>query len=115
MTSTRRAKRIRAEAADPEVAVLLLDFILGYNASMDLIGELLEAIIEAKQLAQKRGGALTVVASICGTDDDPQDLNLQKRMLEERGAIVFHSNAKAAHFCCDLIERGLGGCCDAPR
>jgi succinyl-CoA synthetase alpha subunit len=101
---TMRIQRILAEGRDPQVAVLLLDFILGYNASMDPVGEHLEAIIEAKQLAQKRGGALTVVASICGTDDDPQDLSLQTRMLEESGVIVFLSNAKAAHFCCDLIK-----------
>jgi FdrA protein len=106
---TIRRQRILAEGRDPQVAILLLDFILGYNASMDPVDELLEAIIEAKQAAGKRGGALTVVASICGTDDDPQDLNLQKRMLEERGAIVFHSSGKAAHFCCDLIRRRLGG------
>lgn len=107
---TMRKQRILAEGRDPQVAILLLDFILGYNASMDPVGELLEAVIEAKQAARKRGGALTVVASICGTDDDPQDLSLQTRMLQERGVIVFHSNAKAAHFCCDLIKRRLGGC-----
>ncbi|MBL7175378.1 MAG: acyl-CoA synthetase FdrA [Desulfobacteraceae bacterium] len=107
---TMRKQRILAEGRDPQVAILLLDFILGYNASMDLVGELIEAIIEEKQLAQKRGGALTVVASICGTDDDPQDLSLQTRMLKESGVIVFRSNAKAAHFCCDLIKRRLGGC-----
>jgi succinyl-CoA synthetase alpha subunit len=101
---TMRIERILAEGHDPQVAVLLLDFILGYNASMDPVGEHLQAIVEAKQLAQKRGGALTVVASICGTDDDPQDLSLQTRMLEESGVIVFLSNAKAAHFCCDLIK-----------
>ena len=93
-----------------QVAVLLLDFILGYNASIDLVGEQRKTIIEAKQLAQKRGDALTVVASICGTDDDPQDLSLQTRMLEENGVIVFSSNAKAARFCCAHIKRRLGGC-----
>ena len=107
---TMRKQRILAEGHDPQVAILLLDFILGYNASMDLVGELIEAIIEAKLLAQKRGGALTVVASICGTDDDPQDLSLQTRMLKESGVIVFLSNAKAANFCCDLIKRRLEGC-----
>ena len=107
---TMRKQRILAEGHDPQVAILLLDFILGYNASMDLVGELIEAIIEAKLLAQKRGGALTVVASICGTDDDPQDLSLQTRMLKESGVIVFLSNAKATNFCCDLIKRRLEGC-----
>ena len=102
---TMRKQRILAEGLDPQVAILLLDFILGYSASSDPVGELLEAIIEAKQMAQSRGGALSAVASICGTADDPQDLSLQTRMLQESGVIVFRSNAKAAHFCCNLIKR----------
>ena len=106
---TMRKQRILSEGRDPQVAVLLVDFILGYNASMDLAVEQREAIVEVKQLTQKRGGGLTVVASICGTDDDPQDLSLQTRMLKESGVIVFPSNAKAAHFCCSLIQRRLGG------
>jgi len=102
---TQRKQRILTEARDPQVAILLLDFILGYNASMDPVGDLLDAINEAKQIVQKRGGNLTVVASICGTDGDPQDLNLQARMLREAGVIVFQSNARSAAFCCELLKR----------
>ncbi len=102
---TLRRRRILAEAHDPEVAILLLDFILGYNASQDPVGELLDAIVEAQQAAQARGGHLTVVASICGTEGDPQDLGLQARMLEEVGVRVFRSSAKAVAFCADLLRR----------
>ena len=102
---TMRRQRIRAESRDPQVAILLLDFILGYNASMDPVGELLDAILEARRAASQRGGALTVVASICGTDGDPQELGLQTKMLQEAGVIVFRSNAQAASFCCDLLKR----------
>jgi len=102
---TMRRQRIRAESRDPQVAILLLDFILGYNASMDPVGELLDAILEARRAASQRGGALTVVASICGTDGDPQELGLQTKMLQEAGVIVFRSNAEAASFCCDLLKR----------
>ena len=107
---TMRKQRILVEGRSPQLAVLLLDFILGYNASLDLVGEQIDAIIEAKQLAQERGGALTVVASICGTYDDPQDLSLQTNMLRESGVIVFLNNAKAANFCCELIKRRLERC-----
>ena len=107
---TMRIQRILSEGHDPQVAILLLDFVLGYNASMDPVGEQLEAIIEVKQRTQKRGGALTVVASICGTDDDAQNLSLQTRMLEESGVMVFFSNAQASQFCCELIKRRLEGC-----
>jgi FdrA protein len=101
---TLRRKRILSEARDPEVAILLLDFILGYNASRDPVGDVLDAIVEARQTAQKRGGHLTVVASICGTEGDAQDLDLQARMLREAGALVFQSNARAAAFCSELLK-----------
>jgi len=102
---TLRRQRILSEGRDPQIAILLLDFILGYNASMDPVGELLDAIQETSQAARQRGGSLTVVASICGTEGDPQDLNLQTRMLKEAGVRVFRSNARAAYFCSQLLKQ----------
>ena len=102
--STLRRQRILTEGRDPQVAVLLLDFILGYNAATDPVGDLLDAILEARQNAQRHGRHLTIVASICGTDGDPQDLRLQTQMLGEGGVIVFQSNARAAAFCCGLLK-----------
>jgi FdrA protein len=87
------------------VGILLLDFFLGHNSSMDLVGELVEAIQKAKQIAQKRGDSLFVVALICGTGGDPQDLALQTRMLKECGAVVFSSNAQATQYCLNLLAR----------
>ena len=101
--STLRAQRIRAEGRDPQVRLLLLDIVLGYNAARDPVGDLLVAIGEARQAAAQRGGVLTVVASICGTALDPQDMTLQARLLREAGAIVFPSNARAAQFCVRLL------------
>jgi FdrA protein len=103
---TLRKRRILAESRDPQLAVLYLDFILGYNASMDPVGELLDAIQEAKRISVQRAGALTVVASVCGTEADPQDLNLQIKMLQETGALVFRSNALASAACCELLGHG---------
>ena len=103
---TLRKRRILAESHDPQVAVLYLDFILGYNASMDPVGELLDAILEAKRLSKQRGGSLTVVASICGTENDPQVLGLQMKMLQETGVIVFCSNALASTALCQLLGKG---------
>jgi len=102
---TERAKRILQEARDPELRVLLLDFILGYNASRDPVGELAGAIHDAQDWVQQRGRRLSVIASICGTEDDPQELKLQERMLTELGVVVFRSNARAAQFCLDLIRQ----------
>ena len=98
-----RQERILAEGQDRQVAILLLDFVLGFNSSPDPAGELVSAIDEAKSQARKRGGSLSVVASICGTEDDPQRLPYQVKVLEEAGAIVFPSSAQAAQFSALLI------------
>lgn len=102
---TLRKQRILAEAHDPQMAVLFLDFILGYNASMDPVGELLDSIHEAKRLAKDRGGHLTVVASMCGTDGDPQIVDVQIKLLQDAGVFVFQSNAGATSFCCALLKQ----------
>jgi succinyl-CoA synthetase alpha subunit len=102
---TMRKRRILKEAEDPEMAVLYLDFILGYTASMDPAGELVDAIREAKRMARQRGGALSVVASICGTEADPQGRALQEKILREAGVLVYASNALATAACCRLLGK----------
>jgi succinyl-CoA synthetase alpha subunit len=102
--SSLRRERISAEARDPEVAVLLLDFILGFISSPDPAGELAGAVAAAKAGAVERGGYLSVVASVCGTGEDPQNLGEQTRILKEAGAVVLPSSARAARFCADLIH-----------
>jgi len=102
---TLRRQRILRESQDEQVAILLLDFILGYNASNDPVGELIDAIIEARKSFNNRfKGSLTVVASICGTEDDPQGLKLQRKLLEDAGVVVSESSARAAAFCVRLLN-----------
>jgi succinyl-CoA synthetase alpha subunit len=107
--ATQRRQRILTEAGDPELAILLLDFILGYIASPDPVGDLIEAVRTAKAAAAQRGGNLTVAASICGTDLDPQGFDRQKQLLKEAGVLVFPSNAQAARFCAKLLQAMPGG------
>ncbi len=107
--ATQRRKRLLAEAEDPEVAILLVDFILGQMASPDPVGDLVEALRMAMDRAARRGGGLTVVASICGTDRDPQGLERQRAMLEQAGAVVYPSNAAATRYCAELLLAQPGG------
>lgn len=100
---TLRRQRLLEEAADPTVAVILLDFVLGSNASHDPVGDLLPAIRDAVAASRTRGGQLCIVASVCGTAGDPQGFAAQRQALGDAGVQVFDSNAQAASFAAEVI------------
>ncbi|MBI4928354.1 MAG: hypothetical protein HY835_11350, partial [Anaerolineae bacterium] len=91
-----RIRRIMQEARDPEVAVLMLDVVIGYGAHDDPAAELGPAISQARRIAAEGGRELIVIASVCGTEQDPQGLTRTAEMLRASGATVRNSNAAAA-------------------
>ena len=99
-----RNERILREAADPETAVILLDVVLGYGSHENPGGVAAESIRAAKNTARTSGRGLTVVASVCGTERDPQVLSEQETVLAEAGARIFQSNAQAARFAAALAK-----------
>ncbi|MFN2263709.1 MAG: acyl-CoA synthetase FdrA [Anaerolineales bacterium] len=98
MDNDLRLMRLEMEADDPEVAVILLDVVLGYGAHPDPASELAPAIKSARTKAGNSGRYLEVIAVVSGTDQDPQDLNAQIEQLEAAGARVFTSNDAAASY-----------------
>jgi FdrA protein len=79
-----------AEAlADPNVGVILLDVVLGYGGHADPAGHL------AAFLAGRDRHAV-IIASVTGTDADPQPRKTQVQKLVDAGIIVADSNADAA-------------------
>ena len=103
---TMRKRRIVQEAKVPETAVVLLDVVLGYGAHQNPAAELFPSILEAKAVAEQNGGLLSVVASIVGTPEDPQDLRKQERKLKKAGVIVMPSNAQATRIAALIATRG---------
>ncbi len=97
--ATQRRKRLEQEGQDPSVAVILLDFILGAIASPDPVGDLLQTIRGVRDAARAQGRHVCVVASVCGTEADPQSLDAQVRALQQAGVLVFATSAQAARFC----------------
>jgi len=97
--ASQRRARLAREGADPSVAVILLDFILGSAASPDPVGDLLPAIRGI------RDDGPCIVASVCGTERDRQSLERQTRALQEAGVKVFPSSAQAARFCAEAARR----------
>ncbi len=94
--NTLRVQRLLREARDPRVAVIALDVVIGYGAHPDPAAELGAAIVEAKQIAARKNRDLIVIASVTGTENDPQGLTRQTLALRKAGAVVLESNAAAA-------------------
>jgi FdrA protein len=91
-----RIRRLLQEAADPQVAVIVLDVVLGYGAHPDPASELGPAVRQARQLAGQADRELIVVASVTGTDGDPQGMSRQAAALRAAQVVVCDSNAAAA-------------------
>ncbi len=96
LDGTLRRDWILQAAQDSSTAVILLDVILGYGSHPDPVGELLPALQQVTRQAQTAGRHLTVVASVCGTEQDPQRRSTQVDALRAHGVIVMPSNAQAA-------------------
>jgi FdrA protein len=104
MDNDLRIRRLQQEADDPEVAVILLDVVLGYGAHPDPTGELAPVIAQARAAAEAAGRHLEVVAVVVGTDEDPQDMEAQIERLREAGARVETSNDVAIRYVGKLVK-----------
>jgi FdrA protein len=84
-----RDAALAATLADPAVAVVLVDVVLGLGAHRDPAGHLAAAL-------EGRDGGTLVLSSVTGTDADPQNRAEQVRKLTAAGVVVAGSNADAA-------------------
>ena len=103
---TVRGLRLVEEAKDPEVAVVVMDFMLGYGAHEDPAGAMLGPIREAKAIASREERELVILAHVCGTPDDPQNLHEQESKLKNEGVYTFPSNALAVITSALIAKRG---------
>jgi FdrA protein len=103
-----RSEKIEEAGEDPQVAVLLLDIVLGYASHPDPAGALVPAIRAAREAARRGGRGLAVIASVCGTPGDPQGLSSQRAILADAGVVVAASNARAAHLSGLVAHRAAG-------
>ncbi|MEJ2885255.1 protein FdrA [Actinomycetospora aeridis] len=85
-----RLEHLRAQGADPEVAAIVLDVVLGYGAHPDPAGEL------AGECARIVAGGGRVVVYVLGTEGDPQGLEDQRRAFLDAGCVVTETAARAA-------------------
>jgi len=99
-----RAERVVQESLDEECAVILVDCVIGYGSHEDPAHDLSDAIRQAKANAEKAGRYISVVASVCGTEGDPQGRTASMKQLSDAGAVVLPSNAQAVRFAKMILE-----------
>jgi FdrA protein len=88
-----RNEHLARAAADADVGVILVDVVLGYGSHADPAGVLLKA--QLKKI---------IVASVIGTDQDPQVRSRQVAALRAAGVRVAPSNAHAAEWAAELVS-----------
>jgi FdrA protein len=89
-----RNEHVAAALADPKIGVVLVDVVLGFGSHLDPAGI----------LAKVLGGAKPVIASIVGTEGDPQVFSRQAATLRDAGVVVAPSNAHAAELAASLVS-----------
>jgi FdrA protein len=102
-----RAERLLTWTEGTAVGVVLLDCVLGRVGHADPLGVLLTEIAKARERASKRGTSLQFVASVTGTDGDPQSASLQRKRLADANVAVLDSNAEAARFAALIVRPDL--------
>ena len=95
-----RDQPLREAAARSDVAVILIDVVLGFGAHADPAAQLAAVVLG---LPRKPA----IVASVTGTDADPQNYTRQVAKLKAAGIEVAASNAAATRRALALI--GVGG------
>jgi FdrA protein len=103
--ATKRKEMMLEAGNDPETAAILIDIVLGYGAHENMAGELAPTIKKVMADAKAQGRSLPVIATIVGTDLDPQDYQLQQTILEEAGVILCQSNAQAVKTALTLVGK----------
>jgi hypothetical protein len=100
-----RQQAILDQSDEVDMAILLLDVVLGYGSNSDPAGSLVNPIQMAKKRFEDRKQYLCVVACLCGTQADPQDYKEQVRKLTDAGVVVMPSNAQAVRFAMKVLEK----------
>jgi FdrA protein len=94
-----RRDALARSLAETDTAAVLIDVVIGVGAHPDPAGAV------AKVVGDARGARPVVVASVCGTEADPQVYSAQVSKLETAGVLVAPSNARAAELALAISRR----------
>ena len=93
-----REEPLRAAMKDPSVGLILVDVVLGFGAHPDPAGQLVEILSRIPDQ-----GGCAVIASVTGTEQDPQGYSAQVETLRHVGITVAACNADAASLAVGLL------------
>lgn len=97
-----RSERIVKEASDPSTAVILLDCVIGYGSHENPAAEIVSVVDKARRASSN---PVTYIASVTGTNKDPQVRSKQEAILEAAGIIVLPTNAQAVQYAALVIQQ----------
>lgn len=86
-----RIELLRDQGTDPDVAVIILDVVLGYGAHADPAAELAPVCAEITA----NGGPIVAVY-VLGTHADPQGFDAQRQAFSDAGCVVTETAARAS-------------------
>lgn len=95
-----RTDHLLEAGRDDSTAVVLVDVVIGYGSHEDPGG----VVAEAVQTLRQEGRKAAVIASVCGTEGDPQGYTAQRRKLEEAGVHVASNNYEAAVWAAKIVK-----------
>ncbi len=98
---SQRIAMMKKMAQDNQTGVFLLDVVLGYGCHEDMGNALSPTILEIKN----QRSDIKFVASIVGTNSDPQNYDQIRKNLEDIGVVVCDSNAQAVRVALKLIGK----------
>lgn len=93
-----RLKLLEQISSRGDVALILLDIVLGYGSNPDPAKELIPVLAHINK-------EIPVICHVLGTDTDPQDTMMQAGKLREAGAIVFRSHHAAADYALRCVQQ----------
>lgn len=99
-----RLDRMYEEIMDPEVAVILMDLVLGYGAHPDPASGIVQKLVETLPLLKGSRPEPIIVMSVCGTPGDPQSLDNQLETLRQADVLIAPSNAAAARLATAIVQ-----------
>ncbi|HCX61559.1 hypothetical protein [Sedimentibacter sp.] len=100
-----RVLELNKAFANQNVAVVVMDVVIGWGSNEDPASELVKGIRIARQ---KYGHGPILIASVVGTEDDFQQIEKQKTKLREADVFIAESNAMAVTYALEIINQRRG-------